>query len=185
VPYRRLRDIRAAYGRLTIVTDDHQDSIPKPDFGQVPASIGRVAIHAARVEHVAGILAVTLIGTERAAPVVMGSGWSSTKQALLVLLDERAARFDHGDRDDELEIEVCRKMQTLVRRADALMQDRSHVVHALWDWTAEDETAARTAMLIRKWGREKQSDWTINRIDKLADDLHAIDTELMEWIGSL
>jgi hypothetical protein len=167
------------------VTDDDQTPIPRPDFGRVPTAIGRVTIHAARLEHVAGVLAVTLIGTERAAPVVMGSGWTSIKQSLVVLLDERAARFDGGGRDDEIELEVCRKMQALVRLADVLMQDRAQVIHALWDWAPEDEAAARTAMLIRKWGREKQADWTIERIDKLADDLHAIDIELMEWIGSL
>jgi hypothetical protein len=167
------------------VTADDKQPISDPDFGQVPMAIGRVAIQAARVEHVAGVLAVTLIGTERAAPVVMGGGWSSIKQALEVLLDERAVRFDSGGRNDKIEIEVCRKMQILVRRADALMRDCSQIVHALWDWTEADVAAARTAMLFRKWGREKRSEWTLDQMHGLADELHAVDLELVGWIGSL
>jgi hypothetical protein len=59
------------------VANDYEHPTSVPDFGQVPAAIGRVAIHAARVEHLAAVLAVTLIGTERAAPVIMGGGWAS------------------------------------------------------------------------------------------------------------
>lgn len=72
------------------MTGDEQESISRSDLGEVPTAIGRVAIHAARVEHIAGVPAVTLIGTERAASVIMGGGWSTTKQALEVLSEERA-----------------------------------------------------------------------------------------------
>jgi hypothetical protein len=101
------------------------------------------------------------------------------------LLDERATRFDGGGREDEIEVEVCRKVRTLVRRAGELMRDRSQVVHALWDWTEGDEVAARTAMLFKKWGREKRSAWTIEQVHTLADEFHNIDLELAGWIGSL
>ena len=36
--------------------------------------------------------------------------------------------------------------------------------------------------VFRRWGRQKQSEWAVGQINKRADDLYAIDLELMEWI---
>jgi hypothetical protein len=49
--------------------------------------------------------------------------------------------FHSGGHGDAVEVDVCRKMQALVRRADALMPDRSHVVRTLWEWTSPDEVS--------------------------------------------
>jgi hypothetical protein len=52
------------------------------------------------------------IATERHRSI----GRSSTKQALEVLLAERAGTFYSGGHGDAVEVDVCRNMQALVRR---------------------------------------------------------------------
>lgn len=99
---------------------------------------------------------------------------------------ERAGTFYSGGHGDAVEVDVCRNMQALVRRADTLMRDRSHVVHARCGTGLRRMKGATEACRCSGGGGARSSlGGALGQINKRADDLYAIDLELMEWILAL
>lgn len=154
-------------------------------YDEVARAVGRVAMRAARVEHMASVLAVVLIGTPRAAPVVLGQGWASTKRALEELISEQTDYVaDLGADERRYDVPVYEGMLATLRHADRLMAERSNVVHALWD--VEIEGDAKVAMTTKRWGRERTTTWTLAQLDDLQSQLLTVDQELVqavEWIS--
>jgi hypothetical protein len=143
-------------------------------------AVGLVAIRASRVEHVAAVLAVILIGTPRTAPMLLGSGWSHIRQALNQLLDELIEEATDDAERRQFDLPIYRQVVALLKRADRLMAQRGNVVHALWD--ASNNSSTIVAMTIKRWGKESLKEWSLDELDGLQRQLLEVDHQLGKLI---
>jgi hypothetical protein len=95
---------------------------------QIAIRVGWVAITAARLETVIGLILVKVFGEEREAEL-LGRRWSDTydaaKRTYSRMKDDAAAH------DDDADAAACERFGRALDRANVLMQRRHHVLHAV------------------------------------------------------
>lgn len=142
---------------------------------QIAARVGWVAITAARLETVIGLI-LTVLGEERDAELI-GRRWSDTyedaKRTYSRLKDDAAARGDDAD------AAACERFAHALGRANLLMQRRHHVLHAVWTADPEVVRLDGASTAFRSRGRRDGADWSLDDLWKLAIDLNDLHQEAL------
>lgn len=134
--------------------------------------VGWVAITAARLETVIGVIVVKLLGADRS-DELLGRSWSyvydDAKKAYRTL---HAAVTERGDNDAA---EACANFTELLHEANKAMTQRHHVLHAVW--TADPDVITRdgASFAFRRRGVRDGNEWSLDELWKLVDhvnDLH-------------
>jgi hypothetical protein len=143
---------------------------------QIAVRVGWVAITAARLETVVGLILVTVLGEEREAEL-LGRRWSDTyedaKRTYSRMKADAAAR---GDDDDAA---ACERFAHALGRANLLMQRRHHVLHAIWTADPDIVTLDGASTAFRSRGRRDGADWSLADLWKLANDLNDLHQEAL------
>jgi hypothetical protein len=159
------------------VTDDGvEGSFKLKPMDHIAARVGWVAITAARMETVIGIILVKLHGEEREVEL-LGRRWRDTyedaKRTYARLKDDAAVR---GDGDDAA---ACERFADALSRANLLMQRRHHVLHAVWTADPEVVRLDGASTAFRSRGRRDGADWSLDDLWKLANDLNDLHQEAL------
>jgi hypothetical protein len=168
------------------VSDDGVEvSFKLKPMDHIAARVGWVAITAARLETVIGVILVKLHGDEREAEL-LGRRWRDTyedaKRTYAGLRDGAAAS---GDDEDAA---ACDRFADALGRANLLMQRRHHVLHAVWTADPEVVRLDGASTAFRSRGRRDGADWSLDDLWKLASDLNELHqqalAELARQIGA-
>jgi hypothetical protein len=140
------------------------------DGDAVARAIGYIAMEAARLERIVGVLLFKLLCSPIGEPVMQGQPWAVTKQACLTLIDTHERRlFAPGDTRAVSDPLV--NFRALLARADALMSDRHLVIHGSWYYAVDEDRVELTTYLARRWGKEHLRAWKLAELDQLRADL--------------
>jgi hypothetical protein len=127
-----------------------------------------VAIPAARLETVIGLILVTVLGEDREAEP-LGRRWSDryegAERAYSRLKAEAAARADDA-------AAACERFAQALGQANLLMQRRHHVLHAVWTADPAVVRLDGASTAFRSRGRRDGADWSLDDLWKLASDLN-------------
>lgn len=137
----------------------------------IAVRVGWVAITAARLETVIGLILVKVHGNERESEL-LGRRWRDTyedaKRTYARLKDDAVAR---GDVDDAA---ACERFVEELGRANLLMQRRHHVLHAVWTADPEVVRLYGASTAFRSRGRRDESDWSLEDLWRLASDINDV-----------
>ena len=143
---------------------------------QIAVRVGWVAITAARLETVIGLILVKVLGEEREAEL-LGRRWSDTyedaKRTYSRLKADAAARGDNAD------AAACERFVQALGQANLLMQRRHHVLHAVWTADPEAVRLEGASTAFRSRGRREEVDWSLDALWKLASDLNDLHQEAL------
>jgi hypothetical protein len=135
--------------------------------------IGRVAVEATAVEQAVTWFACALLQSQRAPAVLQGQGWTTVMHAALSLITEHE-REAADEIDEQWRLEVFAEVKDALKRANTLMDDRASVVHGMWVLDFATGTPINRSTLVRRWGKRKSSEWTLEQMDALAYEFRVI-----------
>jgi hypothetical protein len=122
--------------------------------------LGWVAINAARVEVLLSYLQVGL-GIEEAATV--GAPWSRNYRTCKSKY--RTMHAQAVEQGDTREAENNRLFQGLLAELNTWMEDRHHVLHAIWE--QDPDLDPGNTLGLRREGRRNSGQWPVERLDAL------------------
>lgn len=138
----------------------------------IAARVGWVAITAARLETVIGMIVVQLLGNDRSEEL-RGRSWSYVyDDAKKAYRELRAAATESGDTQA---VEAWASFTDLLHEANKAMAQRHYVLHAVWTADADVITKDGASFAFRRHGVRDENEWSLDDLWKLAEhinDLH-------------
>lgn len=126
----------------------------------IATRLGWIAINASRVETLVAFLQVALGGSE---DELVGVPWRQSYESCKHTYRHRGDDAEqHGD---HAEAESCRLFVSLLIELNSWMQDRHHVLHAIWE--QDPSLAPGAALGLRRRGQRISGDWPVERLDAL------------------
>jgi hypothetical protein len=146
------------------------------DMNDIAVRLGWVAINASRVETLVAFLQVALGSDETA---IVGSPWSSNFEACKATYRRMCSHAEQ--RGDTTEAENCRLFVELLIELNSWMNDRHHVLHAIWE--QDPLLDPGTTLGLRRRGQRTSGEWPVERLDALNRYLHDAHQMVMIEMG--
>ncbi|MDT4926681.1 MAG: hypothetical protein QOG01_4394 [Pseudonocardiales bacterium] len=139
---------------------------------RIATCVGWVAITAARLETVIGVIVAHLLDEEGSAEL-LGRSWSRVyEDAKKVYRDLVASALHAGD---DVSAEACESFTRLLHDANNAMTRRHHVLHATWTANRDVVTRDGASFAFRRHGAHDQKEWSLSELWELVEhinDLH-------------
>lgn len=149
---------------------------------RIAIGVGWVAITAARLETVIGIIVVQVLGHERS-DELLGRSWSyvydDAKKAYRELQVTAVMRGDHDA------AEACATFTMLLHEANEAMKQRHHVLHATWTADSDVVTRDGASFAFRRHGVRDEKEWSVEELWELVEHINDLHQGTIAELGRL
>jgi hypothetical protein len=127
---------------------------------EIAIRLGWIAINASRVEVLLGYLQAAL-GLDEAK--VVGLSWRASYDSCRSLYRDLVSQAQ--EQGDEPEASRCELFLAFLSELHSWMQDRHHVLHAIWEQDLSTELGG--TLLLRRHIQRVHGQWPVDRLDAL------------------
>lgn len=149
---------------------------------RIAVCLGWVAITAARLETVVGLITVQVLGEDRG-DELLGRSWAyvydDAKKAYRDL-HTRAVRTGNN-----LSADASAAFTTLLHEANEAMKQRHSVLHSVWTANSDVVTRDGASFSFRRRGKRDESEWSLEELWDLVEHINDLHQRALTELGRL